>query len=362
MKITQIRPAELDDGLRLRWRELQSADPSLANPYFSVEYTDSVAAVRNDVFVALLEAEGAVQAFFPYQRKSASIGGPVGGRLSDYQGVIAARDFRWDPVALLRGCRLKIWDFDHLLASQLPFARFATCRQESPIAELAEGFDVYLERRKAAGSQLHGQLMRKSRKFEREIGKLRFDACSRDLRAFRQVIQWKSEQCRRTGVPDFMTWGWTTGMLEAIWAKETADFAGVLSVLWHEDEIVAAHFGMRSRSVCHWWFPTYNAAYARYSPGGILLLKLAEEMAANGIRHVDLGKGDDGYKAAFATGSVGLMEGSAMVPSLIAGWRRTRDNATAVLRRSPLLGPARAVFRHLRYLCDQHRKRGSAKT
>ncbi len=354
MKITRIHAAELDAPLCRRWRALQAANPALVNPYFSVEYTQSVAAVRDDVFVGVIEADGEVQGFFPHQRKSAQVAGPVGGRLSDYQGVIAADGFQFDAEALVRACGLKIWDFDHLVAAQSSFEPYASVRDESPIMAIGDGFQRYLEQRKAAGSQRLTQLQRKGRKFERELGALRFEVHSHDPKAFAQVLQWKSEQCRRTGVPDFMTWGWTTAMLEQIWARDSAAFAGMLSVLWHEDDVVAAHFGMRSETVCHWWFPTYNDAYAKHSPGGILLLRLAEAMAAAGLRHIDLGKGEDAYKPAFATDAIPLLEGSVMLPSWATTLRRTRTGANAFLRESRLLHPARATYRSLR---DRLRRR-----
>ncbi|MGF1643087.1 MAG: GNAT family N-acetyltransferase [Thiotrichales bacterium] len=357
MKITRIPAAELDSALAQRWRELQFGNSALANPYFCVEYTQSVAAVRGDVFVGIIEYDGAVRGFFPHQRQSASVAGPVGGRLSDYQGLIAAPDFDCDPEQLLRACGLKIWDFDHLLAAQRGFEPFATVRDESPIMQLGDGFQAYLERRKATGSQRLTQLQRKSRKFEREVGELRFEVYSHDPRAFAQVVQWKREQCLRTGVPDFMTWGWTTAMLEQIWTHETPTFTGMLSVLWHDEDIVAAHFGMRSDSVCHWWFPTYNEVYAKHSPGGILLLKLAEAMADAGLHIIDLGKGEDAYKPAFATDAVPLIEGSVMLPSLATTLRRTRTGAHAFLRDSPLLQPARTTYRGLR---ERLRRRGKA--
>lgn len=350
MNITWIHGRELDAGLCRRWRELQAGNRNLASPYFSVEFTQAVAVVRDDVFVGLVEDDGCIQAFFPFQRKSATIAGPVGAPLSDCQGLIAAEEFACDSEHLLRACELRIWDFDHLIAAQRAFARFATARSESPIIDLSSGFDAYLSQRRAAGSHRIAQLQRKMRKFEREIGELRFEVESRDDRAFAQVIEWKSEQCRRTGVPDFMAWGWTTALLEQIWLQDKAEFAGMLSVLRHGDDILAAHFGMRSADVCHWWFPTYSDAYGKHSPGGILLLKLAEAMAASGVRHIDLGKGEDSYKPAFATGAVPLIEGSVMVPSLTATLRRTRCSVDSFLRGSPLLHPARAVLRRVRNL------------
>jgi CelD/BcsL family acetyltransferase involved in cellulose biosynthesis len=349
MKITRLRASELDLTLAQRWRSLSQADPSLASPYFCLDYVQAVAQVRDDVFVAVVENDGAVQGFFPFQCPSRKVAAPVGGRLSDCHGFIGAAHVPGlDATALMRAAGIDIWDFDHVPAAQQLFAAHATRHDESPIMDVSQGYDRYLEQRKAAGAQRVAQMLRKARKFEREVGALRFEADCRDRRAFEQTVQWKREQCLRTGVPDFLSWGWTVELLERIWAADQPGFAGRLSVLWHDDVILAAHFGMRSHSVWHWWFPGYNAGYSDHSPGGILLLRVAEAAAQAGMSHVDLGKGEDAYKRSFATGSIPLIEGAVLVPSLTSTWRRTREASRGFLRDSPVMSPARTAYRQLR--------------
>jgi CelD/BcsL family acetyltransferase involved in cellulose biosynthesis len=349
MKVTRVRASELEPTLVQRWRSFLEADPSLGSPYFCPEYVQAVAQVREGVQVAVVEIDGQVQGFFPFQLRSRRVAGPVGERLSDFHGLIAAQGLGGlDAVALMRGAGIDIWDFDHVPASQTLFAAHATVHDESPIMEVSQGYASYLEQRKAAGAQRVAQMLRKARKFEREVGALRFEADCRDRRAFEQTIQWKREQCLRTGVPDFMSWGWPVELLERIWAVNEPGFAGRLSVLWHDDVILAAHFGMRSSRVWHWWFPGYNAGFSDHSPGGILLLRVAEAAAQAGTSYVDLGKGDDAYKRSFATASIPLIEGTVLVPSLTSTWRRTSVASKSFLRASPLLSPARSAYRQLR--------------
>lgn len=348
LKISQIRTDELDDSLCALWRRFQETNPSLRNPFFSLEFLQAVATVRDDVFVAVLEVEGCVRGFFPFQRSSRAIATPVGGRLSDYHGLIADQRFSCDLEDVLRACGLKIWDFDHVPGEQLTFHPHASSYGESPIMDLRSGFQAYREERKAAGSRRLSQLQRKSNKFAREIGELRFEPISNERAQFDLLIKWKRDQCRRTGVPDFLSWGWTTDLLTLIWKTRSPDFSGMLSVLSSRDDIIALHFGMRSPTVVHWWFPSYNDLYASYSPGGILLMTLAQAMATAGFDEIDLGKGDDAYKKAFASSAVPLLEGSVMVPSLVTAARRTRRAVDTVLRTSPMLDPLRRLYKRLR--------------
>ncbi len=344
-RITTIKATELDDSLAQRWRELQHGNPDLTNPYFSVDYFRAVAAVRDDVHVAVIEADGEVIGFFPYQSANGVVAGPVGGRLSDYQGIIGKPGYNWDHAAILDACGLKIWDFDHLLASQAPVEIYHRIDDASPILDLSGGFEGYLAERKKAKARRIDQFRRKTRKFEREVGPLEVELYSRDEAAFRQVIEWKNAQCRRTGVVEFLKWDWTQGMLRQIWQCDSDDFAGMLTVVRVDGDIAAAHFGMRSKTVCHWWFPTYNQKYGKYSPGGILLLKLAEAVAAEGMTVVDLGKGDDAYKPSFANGEVALVEGSVLRPSLQATLRKTKTAARDFLKTSPATAPLRSAYR-----------------
>ena len=349
-RITTISARELDDTLAARWREMQRQNPELANPYFCVDYVRAVAAVRDDVRVAVIEEDDRIVGFFPYQSADGVVAKPVGGRLSDYQGIIGEPGRRWDHAAILDACKLRIWDFDHLLASQAPDKIHRRIDDASPIMDLSGGFEGYLAERKKAKAKRIDQFRRKERKFEREIGKLEVELYSRDEAAFRQVVEWKNAQCRRTGAPEFLTWGWTEAMLREIWQRDSEEFAGMLTVVRVDDEIVAAHFGMRSRDVCHWWFPTYNHRFGKYSPGGIMLLKLAEAVAAEGIGQIDLGKGDDAYKPSFANGEVALVEGSVLRPSLAASKRRVATSMRSFLKESPVTEPLRGVYRRLKAL------------
>ena len=139
---------------------------------------------------------------------------------------------------------------------------------------------------------------------------MQFEFDSRDPQAFAQVIQWKREQCRRTGVVDFLGRRANEALLQAIRDVRSPEFAGVLSVLRVRDRIAAAHFGMRSRTTLHWWFPGYERELGRYSPGLILLLEMARAAAAAGLTRLDLGKGHDPYKRDFCTHETSVAEGA----------------------------------------------------
>ncbi len=221
-----------------------------------------------------------------------------------------------------------------------------TCAN-SPGLDLSRGYAAWYRRKLETGHTL-GKLPRKRRKLERELGPLRFELRSRDPAAFEAVIRLKSQQCRRTGQLDYFAWAWTRALVQRVQDTDDEDFGGCLSTLHAGDTLVAAHFGMRTPQVWHWWFPVYSQAHSPYSPGSLLLLEVAREAAAQGHTLLDLGKGDEPYKLSFADCSWPLLEGCISRPTPITFARGFKKRLGAWLRESPLAAPARPLLRQLR--------------
>jgi CelD/BcsL family acetyltransferase involved in cellulose biosynthesis len=335
MKLELIRGTELCDALRQKWRELQSQNPGLASPYFCHEYTSLVAEVRGDVFVGVIEDAGEVLGFFPFQRGWTKSARPVGGIVSDYQGLIAAADLAVDPEWLLRSAGLVRWEFDHLLAEQKAFVPYHRRRERSPMLDLARGFEAYEASRRDQGTKLLGQLARKQRKLERELGPIRFEVQSTDVEALRRCMHWKSQQYRQSGIQDLFSLDWPVQLLQRLQKIQGEDFAGVLSTLSVGDRLIAAHMGMRSRRVWHYWFPSYEAELAKYSPGQILLLCMAKQAPSMGIGIIDLGKGDSRYKTQLASTAALVCEGRVEIPCSANRLAKLAEEARDWVERNP---------------------------
>lgn len=340
MKFSVVRVGELGPAEKARWDELQASNPGLASPFFSWRFVEAAASAMESVRVAVLEQDHRVVGFFPYQQRFGA-GLPAGGRLSDHHGVIASRETSWNWQDLLKACRLSFWHFDHLPAWQRPHAEVV--QTVSPGLDLSRGFDRYWRGRLAQGHTLQG-LPRKRSKLERELGPLRFEAHSRDRKVFDTVIRLKREQCRRTGELDFFAWPWTQALVERIRDADEPGFAGRLSALYAGDTLLAAHFGMRSATVWHWWFPVYCREHGRYSPGLLLLVQLAEAAARQGHSLLDLGMGDEPYKASFADTASPLLAGIVTRPTFLTAARALKKGAGRWLRSSPVAQPLRPLL------------------
>jgi CelD/BcsL family acetyltransferase involved in cellulose biosynthesis len=322
VNVSVVRPAELGTAELAQWRRLQWGNPRLQNPFLSPEFTLAVGRVRANARVAVLEQGQEVVGFFPYEVHGRRIGKPIGSGLSDCQGLIHAPGLEWDPRALLKGCGLAVWEFDHLIADQSPFAPYHAVRERSPVMDLSDGYEGYLEGRRQASRRTVKTTFAKQRKMEREVGALRFDFDVRDPAALGTLMRWKSAQYRRTLRHDRFAKPWIVQLVEDLLLTRTRECAGTLSMLYVDDRPVAGHLGLCSQTVLACWFPAYDVAFAKYSPGLFLHFQMAEAAAARGVRSLDLGKGQAEYKESLKTGDLAIAEGWVERPSPVAVIRR----------------------------------------
>ena len=331
MKFRIIEGNQVSADLIQVWRLLQDSNPDLSSPFFCPEYSLVLASVQNDARIAVIENRGSIAGIFPFQIGRNSVGKPIGTFLSDYHGIICSPDFCCDTLALLRACGMTAWDFDHLVASQRPFLEFHRAIQLSPILDLTRGFACYLEERRSSGSELAKKMRQQCRRLEREVGELRFEANSLDKAAFDRILSWKSHQYLRTGASDVFSVPWVLEALNLFRTADTPHFAGTTSVLYAGAVPIAGHFGLRSSSVWHYWFPSYAPEYHRYSPGSILLYKMAEAASTLGLRIIDLGKGPMLYKERFKNAAIMIAEGSVERMSLLKVRRQLRSVSKRML-------------------------------
>jgi CelD/BcsL family acetyltransferase involved in cellulose biosynthesis len=171
--------------------------------------------------------------------------------------------------------------------------------ERSPILDISEGYQRYLQGRRPSSMRLIKSTAHKGRKLEREVGEARFDFDVRDRQALSVLMGWKSAQYRRTGQYDRFARDWIMQLVQDLYETRGREFTRVLSMLYAGDRPVVGHFGIRSGSVLAGPFPAFDPGYARYSPGLVSLLRIAEAAAKAGLRQIDLGKGHEGYKESF---------------------------------------------------------------
>ncbi|WP_338064339.1 GNAT family N-acetyltransferase [Thermoactinospora rubra] len=309
------RPGELGAAERSRWRELQKADPSLDNPFLSVEFALAMDRLRDYVRVAVVHDGGRIAGFFPFERHAFGIGKPLGGFLTTYHGLISEPGLRLPAKELLRACGLTVYEFDHLVAGQPTFTPYETDVRPAAVMDFSAGFDAWLAQVQKNSPKNLKTVRYKERKLAREQGPLRLEWNSADAGELDLLLRWKSDQYRRTGRVDRFAQPWIVELTRQMHAERSPDFSGVLTMLYAGDTPVAGHFGLRTATTLVGWFPAYDTDFARYSPGIVHHLHMARRACEAGIRQVDMGKGGKEYKDWLKSGVVYVSEGRVSRPS-----------------------------------------------
>jgi CelD/BcsL family acetyltransferase involved in cellulose biosynthesis len=341
MQIRVVHPGELGENEVAAWRCFQQAQPTLASPFLSPEFTCAVGRLRRQARVAVLCDGPQTVGFFPFEQRAFGVGVPIAAGLNNCQGLVHAPDLNWDPHHLLRACGLTVWKFDHLVDGQKPFERYHRTRSPSPIVDLSGGYDAFLARQHRKSSMSKGELVKMSlkklakeeRRLARDVGDLRFVFDSSDPRALRTLMAWKATQCQRAGAIDMFAQRWVVGLLETMVETRTDHFAGLLSQLYAGEQLVAVTFCLRCGPLLDGWHLAYNSALRRYSPGLLQILHLAQAAAAAGIHRIDMGPGAAPYKVMFSSQDSFVAEGQVVRRSLGAPLQKVRYASERGLRR-----------------------------
>lgn len=347
MRLRVVDAAAMSPALVEAWARVQESEPELASPFLRPEFTLAVASLRPDVRVGVMELDGSPAGFLPFVRRLGGVGAPVASMVSDCQAMIVGRDVRWTADEVLTGFGLCGMEFNHLLTCQPPWRAFHGRVADSPLIDLRAGYEAYRKERREAGSEQIRKVEGLARKLDREVGPLRFEAASGDPSHLQWLVDRKRAQCDAKGRTDAMSTPLVRALLDRLLTTREPGFAGMLSCLWAGERLVAAHMGMRSRTRWHYWFPCYEESLAKYSPGIILLLRMAEVAPSLGLDSIDMGKGDAPYKQRLMNASSPVCDATAWADSPMASMARWIVAGRRSFRRSPFMGAARTLQRWL---------------
>lgn len=315
------------------------------------EFSIAVGNFRPQALVAVLYDGPEIAGFFPFERRGLGTGVPIGAGLNYCQGLVHAPAAEWDPRELLRGCRLSAWQFDNLIAGQQPFSRYTFTVEPAPFIDLTGGFEVYEKKLRIRSPKFCRELGRKARRLEREAGELRFAVDSRDISGLRTLMAWKAAQYRESARLNFFDRPWVVEFMDQLFSIKTDHFSGLLSVLYADEKVIAADFGLRCGHLLGAWFSAYDLRLRRDSPGMIQHLRMAEQAAGLGVQVIDMGAGLQEFKETLKSGDQFVGAGLVTRSPLSACAHRARGAATEWARRQvkrhpPLFRAADGLLRH----------------
>ncbi len=287
--------AGLNATERSAWIGLRATQPEFVTPFYSLDFFDAIQAARGDVQVAVIRDGSEISGFFPFHRMGKTAK-PAGRYFNDSHNVIARPGTVIDWPVLLKACGVKSYDFHALSGSATsidPTSFHGTT--ESFSAVLGDDSHAFLASLESQHKTIRKQ-EQKTRAMIRDLGPLRLEFDCRDSANLQTMIQWKRNQYRRTNILDLFTPDWTRQMVTHLHQSSGQPMRGLLSVLWAGDTMVAAHFGMIEGGLLHYWFPTYNIAHSRFSPGTALFKQIIREGTDHGLTCIDMGYGEQPYK------------------------------------------------------------------
>lgn len=303
LEVETMAVAQLGAAERALWAGFRAADPALASPYFDLRFVEAASQVAPGARVAVIRDGETMRGFLPFQQRG-NLLQPLAAPLSDFHGLIA------EPGLSLGAMLPSLEGVRRARVSGLIGAgeadRPGLSARRAMAADLSQGFDAYLAGRDA---RFLKDKRRRRRALERDHGPLTFSFERASRADVDLIIDRKRAQLARTHQYDIFACGWTVDLLHRLAAIDAPDFGLRLAALKAGDTLVAAELGLTSGGRHHLWFPIYDPAFGKYSPGGLMTLDTLEAAAALGITRVDFGVDADAYKRDFADPAEAVFEG-----------------------------------------------------
>jgi CelD/BcsL family acetyltransferase involved in cellulose biosynthesis len=348
--IFTVPVADLSPALVADWAELTESAPDCSSPFLHPAYAQTLDKVRPNVEVAVITKDGESVGFLPFERTAGGIGRSIGARLCDRSGAVVRPGVAWSVEDVTRAAGLRMLRLANVSLDDRAFRPFLGLKAVAPYIDLTDGYDAYRLASIRAGSGTMKRIDRRSRKLEGMLGPLRVVWHDTDDAVLEKLLAWKAKQRQATNSPNVFDLPWARQLLAVLRLPRSDDFSGVLTALYAGDRLCAAHFGIRSRRVLHYWLAAYDEELGRCSPGLLLLMRMASEAADRGIARLDLGPGDEEYKLHIASGHQDLATATACAGATMASFVRAAESVRIRARQSPALRATRRTLIRGAYL------------
>jgi CelD/BcsL family acetyltransferase involved in cellulose biosynthesis len=322
-----VAPRELGPGEIARWHAFMDADTALQSAFLSPEFARACEDAYGQARVAILHRGGEIVGFFPFQfddRASRALGlaQRIGEEMSDVAGIVATEGVYVTPEELLRLCGLSAAYVSHVPESQERFGLGGGEDGQSFTIDVTGGSVAYIEHLKSVRPKFVADTLRKERKLAANAGTIEFlfDAPA-ELDVVGELMRLKREQYCRTGVEDVLARPARRDLIERLLEVHSPYCRAMLQLVRTGSGPIALHLGLRCTSTLHYWFPTYDPAFAYASPGRLMIWKMVEQAGAHAVAKIDLGAGEAQAKLQLSTGTYRVRKSvwsGASLPSLLA--------------------------------------------
>jgi len=303
-----LRFCDLTEADRTLWSNFQVADPSLASPYFSIAYVEAVEAARPGVEILRFCEHGRPVAYWPFRKGPFGTVRPVAGPMDDLHGIIAHATISVDLEQSAIRKQIGGFAFSAVPFQQQRHGLLGQGGAGNQVIDLQEGFDPWIAARSAESSNFRREWRKSQKLIDEETTLIQHDVV--DPNSFDRLIDLKREAYAGSGHFDIFQLDWPRVLLEKLSGSRDDNARGILSTLSIDGDVAAISYCMRSQSVLHYWFPAYEARFAKQKPGLALLFTLAKWAALEGMQELHLGLGDTQYKRQMASWMMPVRSGT----------------------------------------------------
>lgn len=306
MRVTLVRPGDLGSEEASLWARFQKSSPELQSPFLSLTFAQAVDRHRPNARVAVVEVDGRIQAFLPFDLGPQRIAMPIGNPMNNLQGFVA-EDARFDARLVIRKAGLRGWRYSAAPVTQRALAahHYDGTFVEALLINLSGGYDSYFASR---SKKFAADFGKQWRSMERCAGPASLEWGSTAPEHIRQLIDWKS--AKYGGTRELFAEPAARSILEELSVSPNEDCRGVVTVLRAGDQVLAVNSTLTGPGVISGWFMGHDPEMKQFSPGKLILLATAKEAARRGITRFELGAGQDDYKCRVSNGSYPVAGGA----------------------------------------------------
>ncbi|MEO1188406.1 MAG: GNAT family N-acetyltransferase, partial [Pseudomonadota bacterium] len=197
------------------------------------------------------------------------------------------------------------------------------------LADMSRGWATFFADQQAQWPKHFKKMRRVYRNVDRDYAGAHFEWDDKSDASFERIMRLKREQYARTGYYDVLNAPWTQALFDRLRHFQGPRLRTRLSSLSFGGQLAAAEFNLQSDTLLHGWITAFDQAYAKYSPGNMLVQEVLSRMCENGLFLYDAGPGLDHYKRHYTNMQLpvesGVLSGStsSLNPARVVGqaWR-----------------------------------------
>jgi CelD/BcsL family acetyltransferase involved in cellulose biosynthesis len=317
-KFNVISANALSDDVRSAWHKLRLQNSDLWSPYFDIRLFEVLARHAPHAKLAIVQEGSDIVALLPFQGKTGSLARPLGAPMADQHDLIQSQATRLTLDDVVPHLAMSGFVFSGMRHKPISGQRLVPTLCH--VADLTDGVPSYVAWRKANWNDQVKKNERRKRQGERAWGPMRIEVmCPKTSNGFETLMAWKQAKFRETNRHNVLGVSWINNVLRDLYESPDPEFRGEVTALYFGEHLAALEFGLRAGKAMHSWFPAYDTAFAKVSPGILLMDGMIEHCGHRGITKVDLGIGHDQYKRHASNAPVTMWSGSL----LNTGLRRT---------------------------------------